>query len=219
MSNGKRAKHTAALKRFMRMGPAERRKYLTEQLKFDPESIWTPAAQIETCRRLWMEEANPYRVWDAIDICSKHGLPFPDWICAYLADCASRMTGPGATHGDLRKALPKIMKFNMKPGANLLRPDGRDDGGDDLLLAMRFVTEHVVLGSTTEDALGNAYVGLNPALARMDSRSLLARIKKVFGIKRTPLTRAKWAEAIEPLFVQRYIAFLELAELSPNLRS
>jgi hypothetical protein len=195
MSNGKRAEYTAALERFKRMSLPEQRKYLTERLGFDPESVFTPAAQIKT-----------------------HGLHFPDWICAYLADCASRMAAPGATRGDLRKALPKIMMFNMKPGANLLNPD-RHYNVDDGLLAMRFAIEHVALGSTTEDALSNAYLGLNPALTSMDSWSLLAHIKKVFGIKRTPRTRAEWAAAIEPWFVHTYIAFLALAySEEPNLR-
>lgn len=204
MSNDKRAEYTAAVERFKRASLAEQRRYLTERLKFDPESICTPAAQIETRRQLWMEEVNPIRVWEAIVICNKHGFPFPPWISAYVDDCASRMTAPDATRGDLRKALPKIVGFNMKPGANLLSPNGHDHDDDDLL-ALRFAIEIVALGSTTEDALSNACATLNPVLSTRDSRTLLRRIKKFFGIKSTPRTRAEWEAAIEPWFIEAYL--------------
>jgi hypothetical protein len=200
------------------MSLADYRKWLTTRPGYDPDAIFTdeifaPIAQVEVRRHLRRREGNPYYVWEAIDICHKHGLYFPPWIRAYLADCASRMTAPDATHGDLRKALPKIMGFNMKPGANLLRPDGPDDSGDDMLLAMRFVNEHVWLGRTREQALSNACVGLNPELLSMESKSLLARIRKVFGIERTPRTRDEWKAAIKPLFMSLQILELYLLAL------
>jgi hypothetical protein len=106
------------------------------------------------------------------------------------------------------------MMFNMKPGANLLNPNGHDD--DDDLLAMRFAIE-IELGSTTKDALSNACATLNPVLSDRDSRTLLTRIKKVFGIKSTPRTPAGWKAAIEPWFIHVYAALLTLCP-SDNFR-
>jgi hypothetical protein len=67
---------------------------------------------------------NPYYAWAAIRICISHKHAFPEWLSAYLENCADRMLSDEASKArDLRKVLPWILGF-----PSLLDPARRKSG-------------------------------------------------------------------------------------------
>jgi len=100
------------------------------------------------------ETNNPYYAWQAIAVCTTHKKEFPEWVRAYLAECAERMNSPKAEKSrDLRRDLPWIIGFPSKHGpGNLLDPT--QDGPDPcfaLIFAMRLEQ-----GDSPVEALHNA---------------------------------------------------------------
>jgi hypothetical protein len=194
-ADDRRAKLAADLKRWEGMSDDEKRAWGDKRWKSNPP------AEVELAKRAFGADGNPYYVWSAIDICSQNNLNFPDWVLEYLAIVAQSMTSPEAAHmHDLRKALPYILGFEMKRGrGNLLNPTGGDE--DDLLLALKFAVQIGPNGAELEDALAIACEGLDRNLADKDTKTLIARIKKVFGITSSPSSSAEWIEAMNPWFI------------------
>jgi hypothetical protein len=61
---------------------------------------------------------SPVHAWMAIDLCVAYKKPFPDWVIAYLGQCAVRMRSNEARRArDIRKTLLWIFGFpNKKAG-------------------------------------------------------------------------------------------------------
>jgi hypothetical protein len=145
----------------------------------------------------WKETHNPYFVWMAIEACTRERVGFPDWVCKYLAECATRMLSPQAEDAsDLRKILPEIMGFSSTKGRGRypLAPD--DDNWRYLGAAMRFAVE-IFKGAQPTAALSSAFDVLDFEVAdRMDDKTLRNHIKKFFGMTVAPRTNAAWEQAL-----------------------
>jgi hypothetical protein len=59
------------------------------------------------------DSGNPYYAWMAIETCISQKKNFPDWLIAYLAQCAERVLSDKAKKEgcDLRKVLPWVFGF------------------------------------------------------------------------------------------------------------
>ena len=142
----------------------------------------------------WADTGNPHYVWFAIKICTEHKKPLPEWILAYLADCADRMLSDEARAGghDLRKMLPWIFGFPSKRGpGNLLDPDREEPKGA-LNFALRFAT-HIELGKSPtaamREACNDAFKGEN---VDADEKTLRRWLLKQFDLKKWPASAELW---------------------------
>jgi hypothetical protein len=150
-------------------------------------------------RAFWQDTGNPHYVWEAMDICAEHKRDFPDWVRGYLDQCARRMADAAqskASH-DLRAILPHVLGFPAKRGpGHPLRPDEGFEV-EYMTPAIVFATE-ILKGCKATEALHSASKFLDQPLAdTIDDKTLLAHIKKHFGVKKAPRTNADWKKLIE----------------------
>jgi len=125
-----------------------------------------PNFELAGAHSMWVETANPYYAWKAIQVCTQEKIPFPDWVQAYLGQCAVRMMS--ASGPDLRQLLPGIFEFPSRRGpGNLLNP-----GGDDWRYssaAVRFARE-IGRGAKPKDALESASKRLDVGIEGVDDK-------------------------------------------------
>jgi hypothetical protein len=99
---------------------------------------------------------------------------------------------------DLRDALPKIIGFNIKPGANLLNPGHYDDHIVDYGLLAEEFARKLEQGAEPDDALELARItvlGENPKIAKSDATAF-KHIRKYFHIADKSASRAQWLTGI-----------------------
>ena len=145
------------------------------------------------------DTGNPYYAWRAVRHCIEHGKEFPEWLFAYLGECAERMLSDEAKKKgrDLRKALPWIFGF-----PNVLDPTQRKRGPGNMLdpegdprmmdFAMKFAVrlEHGAQpAAAMSDACNDVFDGKN---ASVDEKTLRRWLLKAFDLKKSPKTADEW---------------------------
>jgi hypothetical protein len=172
-----------------------------------------PGFNIRTCRSGWVETRNPVYVWEAVAVCTEHKKPLPDWIMAYLAEVAQRMTSDDAKAAtDLREVLPRIMGFPASerhgPGRRLDPGGGKHE--DALSLAVLFAIE-IEHGLKPSEALRKVAAKLPPDIINRDERTLWRWLMKEVGLKCRPRTNAEWRAALRSHF-KAYLSLLDFIE-------
>jgi hypothetical protein len=155
--------------------------------------VHDPGFMLECLRSRWEADANPVYVWEALQVCTKHGRNLPDWIVTYLAQCADRLLSDNARRApDLRQILPSILGFPKKRGPG--RPLDPDAGTLVRLdFALKFALE-IELGREPRDAFATACHVL-PEDADADDKTLWRWLKQEFGLNYAPGTNAEWRAA------------------------
>jgi len=180
-------------------------------------NVWDSDTEILAyyCAR-WQDSGNPYHAWEAMDICARRKLAFPDWVRRYLDDCAQRVMDAAQSKAskDLREILPGVLGFSGERGrGHPLRPDGE---------ASEYVTAAVVFanaideGSKPTDALVEASMVLDqPVADKIDSKTLLGHIKKLYGVTKAPRTNAGWKTLLNGWYREKLRPGKVFRELSP----
>jgi hypothetical protein len=169
---------------------------------------------LELVRRAWESNGNPFHVWTAICACTEIGDDLPKWILDYLAQVSKRMMARDALpKKDLRDALPKIIGFDIKPGANLLNASRYDAHILTFMILAGKFAGLIEKGAEPTPALDLARTCVDPEIADKDDRTLLKYISKVLGVTGEVRTRADWMTAIEAWRKQ------ETAQLMEEMRS
>ena len=137
------------------------------------------------------ETGNPYWAWYAIDICIKAKIPFPDWLTAYLSQCADRMLSDEAKETrDLRKVLPWILDFPKKHGPG--NPLNVNSDQHKKAFALAFACR-LDKGEDPSGARRNACNDiLDGEQANVDDRTLQRWLLDVFGLKEAPANVEEW---------------------------
>jgi hypothetical protein len=167
-----------------------------------------PGFMLEALRSEWETKDQPVFVWDAIQVCIKHGRTLPAWITTYLADCANRMDDARQS-ADLRKVLPSIFGFPAKRGPG--RPlDPYPGTLDREFFALRFAVE-IAKGREPPDALVEACNVLDARRADKDDKTLWRWLKAEFELSDTPRTNAEWqtAAVVHVARCARFVALIE----------
>jgi hypothetical protein len=167
---------------------------LQEAARRDPDFM------IQAAWEMLAETGSPFHAWLAVKTCIDHNRSFPEWLLAYLGQCAERMQSEkAAAEGrDLRKVLPWIFGFpnvfdptqgKRGPG-NLLDPYREEPEGLSLF-ALRFATR-IELGEPVTEAMRNA---CNEAFdgkdADADEKTLRRRLRE-FNLKEGPASVEQW---------------------------
>jgi hypothetical protein len=162
---------------------------------------WTERNRASFFRRLLNETGNPYYAWEAIQACTEER-PFrrlPDWLMAYLSECAERMLSSKAKRTrDLGRVLPWVLGFPITRGPGRVLDPEPESNEPRLLFAIHFA--------------GRVREGENPSLARQnacidvfgdtgpDDRTLQRWLRKEFGLKTQPSTIEEWKKVAEARF-------------------
>jgi hypothetical protein len=175
-----------------------------------------PEFMLKAALALLSDGGNPYYAWWAIKICIDHKKPFPEWVLAYLSDCADRMMSDKAKAGgkDLRKILPFILGFpnvidpeSRRGPGNLLDPD-KEEPKDLGFFALRFAIH--ILSMPITEAMREA---CNEALPKkvadtVNEKTLRRWLMKAFYLEECPKSATEWkAKTCE--FYQARWALLE----------
>jgi hypothetical protein len=157
-----------------------------------------PDFRIRMYRSGWEDTHSPVYAWEAVAVCTEHGMPFPDWVMGYLGGVARRMTADDARAAkDVRKALPGILGFPAKPGPGRPLDPGGNEPEDALLLAILFATE-IERGLKPSVALRKAaaHADLPADVAGRDERTLWRWVVQAVGLEHRPRTSAEWKAAL-----------------------
>jgi hypothetical protein len=181
---------------------------LVEKLRLDPEFL-LPGL------RLGLEEdGNPAYAWGAIDLCFKSNTAFPDWLYAYLVQCAQRMQSQRAkTAREVRDVLPWILGF-----------DGLRERGNALdinrysykkAFALAFAIR-LDKGDTPPEARLKACNQIFLAKdTNIDDRTLQRWLLEVFGLKKAP---ADWMKFTYDYYLPYHLAIQDLIERDKTSR-
>jgi hypothetical protein len=169
-----------------------------------PEKVFRlnePDFLLKSAVKSYTETGNPYFAWEAIKVCNTHSKPYPDWLRAYLGDCANRMTSPEAAAGghDLRKVLPRIFGFPNKRGpGNLLNPT---EGAEQLCdFAYKFAFR-VLKGQRATAAMRDACIeAFDGTMAETDEKTLRRGLCHVFDLKEWPTDQTQW----KTIFIEHF---------------
>jgi hypothetical protein len=117
--------------------------------------------------------------------------PFPDWVAAYLAECANRMLSDIAKKTrDLRKVLPWILGFPRKRGPGNPLDINRDRHKS--VFARQFALQ-LDKGDDPSAARTNACnVIFEGKDANVDDRTLQRWLLEVFDLKKAPSNAEAW---------------------------
>ena len=169
---------------------------LFEAMRHDPD-FWLQGTLQELAHT-----GNPYFAWMAIQVCIEHGRQFPEWLLAYLGDCAERMLSDKAREGgrDIRKVLPWIFGFpnvfdpsqSKKGPGNLLNPEGDPDMLDFVLNFATRLERGEKLSAAVRNACNTAFSG---KLADVDDKTLRSWLRKCLGLKEEPPNADAWLDA------------------------
>jgi hypothetical protein len=170
------------------------------------------------------DTGNPYYAWMAIQVCIEHEKEFPDWVLAYLGECAERMMSDKARKEgrDIRKALPWIFGFpnvldpsqrKRGPG-NMLDPYG---GPDTLTFALRFAVR-LEQGEQPSAAMSNACNDVfDGREASADEKTLRRWLLKEFNLKKSPKTAEEWKKVARRHYRSLGESFLAAGQNSAKL--
>jgi hypothetical protein len=143
------------------------------------------------------ESGSPYWAWYAVDICIKAKRPFPNWLAAYLAQCADRMLKAKEAR-DLRQILPWILGFPNKRGPGNPLDVDRDRHKNVFALAF---TIQLDKGDEPPAARLNACnIIFEGKYANVDDRTLQRWLLDVFALKEAPLTVEKWKKVTDAYY-------------------
>jgi hypothetical protein len=175
----------------MRIDPENEK--LAKALSSDP-NFWLPRAQ----SRLEVT-GNPYYAWLAVDICVKANRPFPDWLTAYLAQCAHRMASDRAKEaGDLRKILPWVLGFPNKRGpGNPLNFDRIQQKTD---FAIEFAMQIEAGNKPAVARLNACNATFEGKYANVADRTLQRWLLDVFRLRKAPSNVEEWKKIIRKYF-------------------
>jgi hypothetical protein len=138
------------------------------------------------------DSGNPYFAWRAIETCIKHKKQFPDWLVAYLEQCAERMLSDKAKKEgrDLRKILPWVFGFEGKRGpGNMLDPGGNTYK---MTFALRFAIR-LEDGESPPAARRNACNDVfDGDAADADDKTLRRWLLEEFDLKKQPSSADEW---------------------------
>jgi hypothetical protein len=178
------------------------------------EALWVyPEFRVQCALSGLAETGNPYYAWLAIDVCIEHQRTLPEWLRAYLGECAKRMLSEHAREaGDLRKVLPWALGFpnvldseqrRCGPG-NLLDPHPR--GFERMMFALGFAIR-LEKGEEPLEAMRNAcnevFEGKE---ADADDKTLQRWLLKEFDLERWPANTEQWKSVVREHFKSTYDA-------------
>jgi hypothetical protein len=165
------------------------------------EVIWDldPDRDLRLFEKAAIRTGNPFYFWLAIDICSKNEKKqFPDWVNAYLGQCANRMMSDKAKQAtDVRKILPWIFAFPKKksgPGKFLDPYYGAVDRRQKVRFACKFAMR-LYRGEDPVDARKNA--GDEVFEEVLDDKTLQRYLLREFRLTHWPETTEEWKPVID----------------------
>jgi hypothetical protein len=168
--------------------------------------------QVDLCG--WEETKNPTYIWEAIDRCERHGMPYPREVHQYLAEVAQRMCSAEARKAtDLARVLPKLLGFHKGRGpGRLLDPDNVD--ADRMNLALLFATaleEQALRGArlNASAALRTALEKLPPSFQQTNDKTLKRWIEEATSLPHRARTAAEWRSDLR----WHYNSILQLGEI------
>jgi hypothetical protein len=189
-----------------------RRKAMEAAIRNPDFVLWVDRQQLA-------DTGNPYYAWRAVRDCIEHGIKFPEWLFAYLGECAERMLSDEAKKEgcDLRKALPGIFGFpnvldptqrKRGPG-NMLDPEGDPDRLDFVLnFAMRLERGQQPTAAMS-DACNDVFDGKK---ADVDEKTLRRMLLKEFDLKKSPKTADEWKKVARERFGSLAAFLVELGQ-------
>jgi hypothetical protein len=143
---------------------------------------------------------NPYYAWLAVDICVKANRPFPDWLTAYLAQCAHRIASDKAKEArDLRKILPWVLGFPSKrgPGTPLNNVDRIQHKR---AFAIEFAIQIEAGNEPAAARLNACNATFEGKYASVDDRTLQRWLLDVFGLRKAPSNVEEWKKITRKYF-------------------
>jgi succinate dehydrogenase flavin-adding protein (antitoxin of CptAB toxin-antitoxin module) len=150
---------------------------------------------LDSYRTLFEHTDNPLYAWHAIQDCIKEKEEFPDWVLAYLLECAERVqTDKAKQTTDVRAVLPWIFGFvrNGKPGPGKLLDPDNDPDGKKMRFGFRFAGR-VMRGEQPSEARANAYNDVfSEGAPDIDDKTLHNWLLKEFNLKDAPSTAEEW---------------------------
>jgi hypothetical protein len=159
--------------------------------------------RIEKALESWEKLAPRYPVhyWLAINVCIREQYQFPDWVMAYLGQCAQRVLSDRTKQTkNERKTLRWILGFPKKGMGSKKPLDPRDEiflGARRHAFAKVFV-KHLDRGEDPAEARGNAGLAIFDEVE--DDRTLRKYLREEFQVRKLPRTIKEW----EPV-VDRYL--------------
>jgi hypothetical protein len=117
---------------------------------------------------------------------------------------------------DLRGTLPTIMGFSLERGrGHMLNPESV---GKTYFFCALIFGYQISKGATPREALKSAFEVLDRDVAdKMDDKTLLSHIKKIFGLSHAPRTSAEWKRVIYPWMIENFSVFVpENREIPPG---
>jgi hypothetical protein len=115
---------------------------------------------------------------------------------------------------DLREILREVLGFSAKRGrGHPLRPDG--EASEYVTAAVVFANE-IDKGSKPTAALSEAFMALDQSVAdKIDSKTLLGHIKRLYGVTRAPRTNAGWKTLLHTWYREKCLPGKVFRELPP----
>ena len=147
----------------------------------------------------------PYFTWWVIDLCERNKIPFPDWVNAYLGQCARRMTSDEAKQATLQEifGFPK-----KKPGPGGLfdqdREVTREAGKRMFTLAFAIELRRLRQGETSYHARSRAaervyknedmvkFIAPQTKDGTFDDKTLQRDLREQLQLKKLPRTVEGW---------------------------
>jgi hypothetical protein len=170
-----------------------------------------PLFQVRLNLSGWELERNPVHIWRTIAVCTRHEMPLPPPVLAYLADVAQRM-GEAQTAKDLRAVLPGIMGFSKGRGPGRLFDPGATDP-DRLDLAVLFgIDLKLNPKAGVSEALRRAAERVSPAFANAHERTLKAWVVEALSLDPRPRTTAQWRSAVFDALDQHALSIISETE-------
>jgi hypothetical protein len=202
----RRPRASAAHLRHMKMSAAHlRHTKMFEVVTRDPDF------RLDTFLCAFADTANPYYMWQALDVCLKHKREIPGWLTAYLAECIDRMESDRAKKAsDLARVLPWVFGFSKKSGpGNLLDPDRDPDRSDKLSFALHFAIK-IEQGERPSAALMSPCDEVldQERAEKITEKTLKSWLIKHFRLKKWPRTNSEWNEIAREHFCP-VVTFIE----------
>jgi hypothetical protein len=157
------------------------------------------------------ETGNPYWAWYGVDLCIKAKKPFPDWLAAYLAQCADRLLSDRAKGArDLRKILPWALGFPNKRGPGNPLDIGRDR--HKRMFALAFAIQLDKGDDPSAARLNACNAMFEGKYANVDDRTLQRWLLDVFGLKKAPPNVTEWKNVTNEYFEPYSLAIRDLQQ-------
>ena len=190
-------------------------------------SIWDVEFPNLLLRR-FQASGSPFYVWLTIRLCIRHKKPLPDWVMAYLAQCADRfmsvhyaerralcdrmkptrytegrrLSGKTKPARDLRETFQRVFGFPTKekngPGS-LFDPDAEAHIWIQKVVFALHFAERLVQGDDPVTARSNACDDFFAEV--VDDRTLQRYLREVFDLTSLPSTIEEWKPVVDSYLV------------------